>query len=1139
MFKRKAAEQRAKLASAQTRSRNARPEHTPRAVSIELAALPKDTSSIFGVVSLKLLLVLALQALSIWLFASGFLLTRMELPTLSTCDPSVTVVAKPSNDSTAPAEAIRADGLCWHPPRYKRAVLVILDALRYDFTVYNESMALDESQNRGRVPFYRNKLPVLHRLLHSQPSNALLFRSKVDPPTTTLQRLKAITTGTLPTFVDIGKNFGGSLVSEDNIMDQLKTLGRKSVVIGDDTWEGIYPQSIHESYPYPSFDVWDLHTVDNGVLEHLWPILARSPRDWDFIVAHFLGIDHAGHRYGPEHRAMADKLVQINQVLEQLFEAIDDDTVVVVMGDHGMDFKGDHGGDSKSETDAGLFIFSKKKLTDFDGAAAAHQSLVAAIQRVSETQDSADDPIRTVSQIDVVSTLTLLLGLPIPFGNLGSIIPELFFVADGEHPDPSPTSPWLDLLKASHLNAKQIWRYLQSYSQALATADFSLPELGRRFSIATESFEAAARSLPTEPELLRAIELQYEFMRSALKITRRVWSRFDLPLIAMGCAGFFAVVLACAAEIRFSVNLGSLQTLRHPLVGLAIGALIGMAQPLSKALAVLSVDSEIKLVHEVGFALLVGYAAGTGVRIHQAKQGSKPTPNESGSVLPSPEAVLATLLLGLHAISPASDSYTIYEDYGTNFMLQTFGAFQLVRSIFVRHNKTRENLIWYSVMFMVLSRLTLSSVVCRPEQHPHCIPTFNSAPSSSVAAMPTLVFLALISALVVIVSRRVLTESDSFHSTGSLIVGVFLPAALSISFLYWTLDTIEGHHYFEANQRWLGKLKMWIAKIGFLAASATCLYVWTSEPSCIGLSIVRSASPAASADTPGKGGKNDQDSDEPAAPDTQATVVLNGIANVVGSAYFVLVAALFLILAMFQKPMGGVMLWTGFLVVVCLFEMAALWREYFSLHLPGIIKKESERTAVPAGGIRLNLPSHGTLVFLFLTVLSILSHRLFFATGHQFILSTIQWEVGFIGVEHMNFYLSGTLVALNTFGGPLACALSVPMFVIWKQPIQKGQERRLFQSVFRALLMYMVVVGTAMGVSMSFAGWFRRHLMVWSVFSPKFLYMTVIVVAIDLVVATVCVWGVFGPLRCYDEFVQVLSAKLGSVSAARRQEESE
>ena len=71
--------------------------------------------------------------------------------------------------------------------------------------------------------------------------------------------------------------------------------------------------SFERSYPYPSFNVKDLHTVDNGVISHLIPEIRKH--DWNVIIAHFLGVDHCGHRYGPYHSAMAEKLTQMDEVL--------------------------------------------------------------------------------------------------------------------------------------------------------------------------------------------------------------------------------------------------------------------------------------------------------------------------------------------------------------------------------------------------------------------------------------------------------------------------------------------------------------------------------------------------------------------------------------------------------------------------------------------------------------------------------------------------------------------------------------------------------------------------------------------------------------------------------------------------------
>nr|GFD55283.1 GPI ethanolamine phosphate transferase 3 isoform X1 [Tanacetum cinerariifolium] len=89
---------------------------------------------------------------------------------------------------------------------------------------------------------------------------------------------------------------------------------------------------------YDSFNVWDLHTVDNGVNEHLFPLLDRSMHGrWDVIFGHYLGVDHAGHRYGPDHPAMHEKLKQMDSVLRRVIDNLDNETLLVVMGDHGMD----------------------------------------------------------------------------------------------------------------------------------------------------------------------------------------------------------------------------------------------------------------------------------------------------------------------------------------------------------------------------------------------------------------------------------------------------------------------------------------------------------------------------------------------------------------------------------------------------------------------------------------------------------------------------------------------------------------------------------------------------------------------------------------------------------------------------------
>ncbi len=67
-------------------------------------------------------------------------------------------------------------------------------------------------------------------------------------------------------------------------------------------------------FDYPSLNVKDLDTVDNGVMAHMVPELEAY--DAEFVIGHFLGVDHVGHIYGPSHSTMAEKLSQMNEVLK-------------------------------------------------------------------------------------------------------------------------------------------------------------------------------------------------------------------------------------------------------------------------------------------------------------------------------------------------------------------------------------------------------------------------------------------------------------------------------------------------------------------------------------------------------------------------------------------------------------------------------------------------------------------------------------------------------------------------------------------------------------------------------------------------------------------------------------------------------
>lgn len=84
-----------------------------------------------------------------------------------------------------------------------------------------------------------------------------------------MQRLKALLTGSLPTFLDVGSVFTGGAIEEDNLFFQAVQHGLRVGFVGDDTWLQLFPQTsnttLSVSIPFPSLNVKDLHSVDDGV----------------------------------------------------------------------------------------------------------------------------------------------------------------------------------------------------------------------------------------------------------------------------------------------------------------------------------------------------------------------------------------------------------------------------------------------------------------------------------------------------------------------------------------------------------------------------------------------------------------------------------------------------------------------------------------------------------------------------------------------------------------------------------------------------------------------------------------------------------------------------------------------------------
>lgn len=941
-----------------------------------------------------------LHVIGIYFFTKGFLLTRLVLDHKSEC-------AAPPFDLGDESPRTYTNG-CWHPKTFDKAVIIVIDALRYDFTV----------PFLGDPHHFHNVLTILDETARKNPADAFLLPFIADPPTSTLQRLKGLTTGTLPTFIDIGSNFAGTAIEEDNLVGQLRNAGKTLVHLGDDTWHSLFPGyfDTNLTHAYDSFNVWDLFTVDNGVTEHLIPLLSpENMGKWDVIFGHYLGVDHAGHRYGPDHPATNSKLKEMDDVIRKIIALLDDKTLLVVMGDHGMDVKGDHGGESDDEVEAALWMYSKKGVFG-----RGHNG---------QMEPPATAKERPVGQIDLVPTLSLLLGMPIPFNNLGAPIAEAF-VGPGI-PD------WQKLAYVNALAGAQINRYQHEYSRSrgLAGEVFALPQ--GYWAGGLQSWQEAIQHKETGGLYSTAFEKFVQYQQETLRVCRGLWATFNIQGML---EGIFVLASAVAVVAAFARSSGpsSAEVVPVYLSHMTILGVIGGASVL--LIAVILPGTVAKDTSLLGLA--AGGIGGFGwVFLELQKDFTYLYPRSLWGWL----AVVFTLS---QSIGFASNSYTIWED---EIMLCFLGTFAFVAfASSTRQEFLTERILGMSqaVAFLGLSRLASLSRLCREEQMPYCKSTYYASTNSSTSAPWQLLIPLLTAILLPVIIKTYYQGTRSYQGPATLWVGFALRMGLLGSAVFWILDAADDNEWLRMSQTSLKMIKIVLARLllGSACAVGTTIFVYGNP--CINIEVI----PEASADT------SDGVVTKP------KSVKVFGYANVHGTRYFLLVTNWLLAIFLLQKPMGGGAIGILTVQILALLEI--------------IDTNDLSQSAI--GPI----------------VLGLLGSFHFFKTGHQATLSSIQWESAFVALRTVTYPWSPLLVVLNTFGAQILTTVAVPLIALWKQPPKKP---RLLSDVAKALatlLLYYAVINLA---TTMWAGWLRRHLMLYRIFSPRFLTAAAVLVTVDMV----------------------------------------
>jgi phosphatidylinositol glycan class O len=988
-----------------------------------------------------------LQTIALTFFTRGFLLSRSVLPDLASCESQNALLALQEN-------VYENNDACFHPAPFNKAVILIIDALRFDFTI-PVPVPLDGSSSDAN---YHNNFNVFYDAFQNHPENSLLLKFIADPPTTTLQRLKGLTTGSLPTFIDAGSNFDGDTVLEDNLLSQFFHNNKSVAFTGDDTWTAMFSPFINQSlcYPYDSLNVWDLHSVDNGVIEHLFPLLEQNRQqqqqqqhqDWDVLIGHFLGVDHCGHRYGPQHYAMKDKLQQLNDIVERVMKEISDDTLLVVFGDHGMDSTGNHGGESDDEVEAALFMYSKQKhFKHFKD------------ENIYDISNLGKN-YRSVNQIDITPTLAMLLGIPIPYNSLGSPIAEAFMINED------------DYLTASMFTSAQINNYRESSNELKYDSD-----INTMYEHIFGKWKPASQLSPLEKAA--SIEENIEYQKTSLLRCKEKWANFDDLNIWIG---ILLILLSLIVLIVYSKLVPSVvvyQLNYHCVVASLILVLVYSA--LCSAFSIVFKPEGLPVTWAIVLGVALGISNGILAPIMDRYSVFWLFLQAKENLVKNGWTYCGVLLICMHSLIYASNSFIIWEDKIVAFWLITFGCLAFFKSFQLGDKYKRFAAAYHSFVFMLLVRLTSMITLCREEQGDKCVSNFKITWWSilllygSALILPTII-------------KTFYKISYSYEGPAPIWIGLGLRSLMFLIAIIWTLEYVENDEYmtktFDIPFEAIKSLKITIGRVVLGASLLAANFGWNSGPLCVRVELQQREVEVSSTSTTKPKPKSKKNIQQ---LQMVKTAKLIGYGNVYGSSYFLLFLNILCSVLVVSKPLGGVSLFLLVNQILTLLELVDLLN------------------------IRTNLIS--------VVVMCLLGYLHFFTTGHQATLQSIQWETGFMFTETITFPFTHLALVLNTLGPFILVATAIPLLTLWKIP-PTNKPIALSSKIVEAAMTMLIYQTSLTLITLIMTNNFRRHLMVWKIFAPRFMLNALILFLMNIVLTFVSVgWSsVKVVTRWYDQY---------------------
>lgn len=306
---------------------------------------------------------------------------------------------------------------------YKNLIYILFDGLRYDWTIPKNS------DNFLSTQYLKNHFLDDHYLSNLMP-NLYNFPNKFHSlsvsaiPTATAIRIAGLITGSPSNYLEGIKTFINDKINIDNLVNQLYTkYDSKISFYGDRTWIDFCP--ILNNCPNYTIDPYAKINLVENETKAMSLFLERIGTD-RAVLGHFISLDAFGHLYGTRHEEMRNSLVRFDNFIQQVYDKMDDETLLVLTSDHGITDEGEHGGVSKPEMSSFVCFVTKRELKINN---VSDQILNLRREYLNLRFENSEGWM--VHQDDILPTVCYLMNLSVPNNSYGNVIFEL--VGDNEY----------------------------------------------------------------------------------------------------------------------------------------------------------------------------------------------------------------------------------------------------------------------------------------------------------------------------------------------------------------------------------------------------------------------------------------------------------------------------------------------------------------------------------------------------------------------------------------------------------------------------------------------------------------------------------------------------------------------------------